>query len=92
MAKTQTSQQALVELIVRALGIIQKLSAASHHHKQTATGGVVVLVGYEVLSEVSNTLGEYGYLETGGAGVLLVDLEVVDVDFAHCRNNLLYVG
>lgn len=83
MAKTQTSQQALVELIVRALGIIQKLSAASHHHKQTATGGVVVLVGDEVLRKVGNALGKHCNLETGGAGVLFVRLEVVDVDFAH---------
>ena len=84
MAEREADEQALVELVVRALGIIEKLTAASHQHKQTATGGVVVLVLSEVLSEVSNTLGEYGYLETGGAGVLLVDLEVVDVDFAHC--------
>ena len=92
VAETQASQQALVELVVYTLGIVQKLTATGNHHEQTAAGSVVVLVGNQVLSEVSNALGEHGYLETGGTGVLLVDLEVVDVDFAHCRNSLLIVG
>ena len=92
MAETKASQQALVEFVVRTLGIIQQLTAAGHHHEQATTGGVVVLVGDKVLSEVSNALGKHGYLETGGTGVLLVDLEVVDVDIAHCRNYLLCVG
>ena len=34
---------------------------------------------------VADALGKHGYLETGGTGVFLVDLEVVDVDFAHFR-------
>ena len=42
-----------------------------------------------MLREVSNTLGEYCNLITGGAGVFLVDFEVVDVDFAHCRVSLV---
>ena len=85
MAESQTSQQALVELVVYTLGIVQKLTAAGNHHEQATTGGVVVLVGGQVLSKVGDALGEHCYLETGGAGVLLVNLEVVDVDFAHCR-------
>lgn len=92
MAETKASQQALVELVVRTLGIIQKLTATSHHHEQTAAGSVVMLVGGKVLSKVGNALGEHCYLETGGTSVLLVDLEVVDVDFAHCRIYLLFVG
>ena len=92
MAETQASKQALIELVVYTLGIIQKLTAAGNHHKQATTRGVVVLVGGQVLSKVGDALGEHGYLETGGTGVLLVDLEVVDVDFAHCRIYLLFVG
>lgn len=45
---------------------------------------MVMLVGLEVLREVDDTLGQHCYLETGGSGVLLVRLEVVDVNFAHC--------
>ncbi len=92
MAETQASQEALVELVVYTLGIVQELTAAGNHHKQATTRSVVVLVGGQVLSKVGDALGEHGYLETGGTGVLLVDLEVVDVDFAHCRNSLLIVG
>ena len=83
MAEGKTHQQILVQIRVCALGIIQKLTAASHHHEQTATGGVVMLVGDEVLRKVGNALGKHCNLETGGTGVLLVRLEVVDVDIAH---------
>ena len=83
MAEGKAHQQVLVQIRGRALGIVQKLTAASHHHEQTATGCVVVLVGDEVLRKVGNALGKHCNLETGGAGVFLVRLEVVDVDFAH---------
>ena len=85
MSEREADEQALVELVVRALSIIEELTAAGHQHEQTATGGVVVLVLSEVLSEVGNTLGKDSHLESGGASVLLIHLEVVDVDFAHCR-------
>ena len=83
VAEGKTHQQILVQIRVRALGIIQHLTTASHHHEQTATGSVVVLVGDEVLRKVGNALGKHCNLETGGAGVLFVRLEVVDVDIAH---------
>ena len=55
-----------------------------------------MLVGSKVLCKVGDALGKHGYLETGGTGVFLVDLEVVDVDFAHCRvslvNGLIFRG
>ena len=34
VAEGKASKQALVELVVRALGIIEHLTAASHHHEQ----------------------------------------------------------
>lgn len=83
MTEGKTHQQILVQIRVRALGIIQKLTAAGHHHEQAAAGSVVVLVGDEVLRKVGNALGKHCNLETGGTGVLLVRLEVVNVDFAH---------
>ena len=83
VAEGKTHQQVLVQIRVRALDIVQKLTAAGHHHDQTAAGSVVVLVGDEVLRKVGNALGKHCNLETGGAGVLLVRLEVVDVDIAH---------
>ena len=83
MAEGETHKQILVQIRVGALGIVQKLTAAGHHHEQTATGSVVVLVGDEVLRKVGNALGKHCNLETGGTGVLLVHLEVVNVDIAH---------
>ena len=83
MAEGETHEQILVQIRVGALGIVQKLTAAGHHHEQTAAGSVVVLVSDEVLRKVGNALGKHCNLETGGTGVFLVRLEVVDVDFAH---------
>ena len=91
MAEGETHKQILVQIRVGALGIIQKLTAASHHHKQTAAGSVVVLVGDEVLRKVGNALGKHCNLESSGTGVLLVRLEVVDVDIAHFSMLVLVV-
>ena len=51
-----------------------------------------MLVGAEVLRKVSNALGKHCYLIAGGTCILLVELEVVDVDFGHCRMFLLLMG
>lgn len=51
-----------------------------------------MLVGAEVLRKVGDALGKHSYLITGGTGVLLVNLEVVDVDFGHCRIFSLVYG
>lgn len=84
MAERETHKQALVELVVCTLCIIKELTAASHQHQQTAAGSMIVLVSSEVLGQVGNTLGKDCHLESGGAGILLINLEVVDVDIAHC--------
>ena len=89
VAEGKTNEQALVELVVGALGIIQKLTTAGHHHEQTTTRRVVVLVLDEVLRKVGDALGKHSNLETGGTGIFLIDLEVVDVDFAHCLVSLV---
>lgn len=78
-------QEIFVQIGGRTLGVIQQLAALGHHHQQTATGSMVMLVVGKVLGEVSNALGKHCNLETGGTGVFLVRLEVVDVNFAHCR-------
>ena len=48
-----------------------------------------MLVGSKVLGKVGNALGKHCNLETGGTGVLLINLEVVDVDIAHCLVSLV---
>ena len=53
----------------------------------TKCGGKTALLG-----KVGDALGKHSYLVTGGTGVLLVNLEVVDVDFGHCRMFLLLMG
>ena len=83
VAEREALEQALVELVVRALGVIEQTAALGHHHQQATARSVVMLMLSKVLSEVSNALSQQSYLETGGTGILLVNFEVVDVDFAH---------
>lgn len=89
MAQREALQQAPVKSVVRALGVVQELAALSHHHQKTAAGSMVMLVADQVLSQVSDALRKHGYLETGGAGVLLVNLEVIDINIAHVFNLVL---
>ena len=48
-----------------------------------------MLVGSKVLGKVGDALGKHSNLETGGTGIFLINLEVVDVDFAHCLVSLV---
>ena len=84
VAEGEAHEEILVQIGVGALGVVEHLAALGDQHQQAAAGSMVMLVGLEVLGKVDDTLGHHGHLETGGTGVLLVRLEVVDVDFAHC--------
>lgn len=90
MAEGEAHEEILVEIRVGALGVVEHLAALGDQHQQAAAGSMVMLVGLEVLGKVDDTLGHHGHLETGGTGVLLVRLEVVDVDFAHCSVFILF--
>lgn len=83
MAQRKFGKQAQIEFVIRTLGIIQQLAAAGHHHQQSTPGSMVMLVLGKVLSEVGNAFSQHSHLETGRAGVFLINLEVVDVDVAH---------
>lgn len=89
MAEGEAHEEILVQIRVGALGIVEHLATLGHQHQQTAAGSMVMLVGLDVLRKVGDTLGHHCHLETGGTGVLLVRLEVVDVNFAHCRMYLV---
>ena len=44
---------------------------------------MVMLVLGEVLGKMGNALSKHSYLETGRAGILLINFELVNVDITH---------
>lgn len=89
MTERKAGKETLVELVVRAFCVVQQLAAARHHHKKPPARSMVMLILDEVLCEVRDALGKQGYLKTGRTCIFLIDPEVVDVDFAHCRFSLV---
>ena len=67
--ETQTLDEVEVTSLVIVLQVAQQAAALADQLEQTTTTVVIVLVGLEVLGELSDTLGQQGDLDLGGAGV-----------------------
>jgi len=51
-----------ITLCIVRFQIVQQASALADHHQQTAPGGMVFLVAFEVLRQLSDSLTQYGNL------------------------------
>ncbi len=80
-AETKTLNQALILGQIFALDVVKKLATQSDHLQQTATRRNVVLVGAEVGGQVNDALGEKGNLIAAATGVLIMQLEFLQIDF-----------
>lgn len=58
--------------------VVQQTSSLSDQHEQSTARVMIVLVGLEVLCEVVDTLGEYGNLNLGCSGIVLVLTVLLD--------------
>lgn len=72
LAQTQIADQALVSCSIRACEVLEQARPATNHLEQSATGGVVLDVAFEVLGEFQNATGEQRDLHVRRTGVLLV--------------------
>ncbi len=71
-------QHLLILLRLVHAQVIQELAALSDFAKQTAAGGVILLVFLQVIGQHRDFLCENRDLDLGGAGVLFVELAVFD--------------
>jgi hypothetical protein len=78
LAQLELLRNGLVTIGVGGVEIIQQPAALADHHEQTPARTMVFLVLLQVLGEVVNTLSEQGDLDVGGAGVALVQLEILN--------------
>ena len=76
-AQAEVGDHLAVGFLVGALEVVQKLAAVVDHADEAVTGGVVLLVGLQVLGELLDALGERGDLHFAGAGVALVTAELL---------------
>lgn len=72
LSETELLNDGAVAIDVLLLEIVQKIAALTYHLKKTAARVVVVVVEFQVLGEVGNSLGENGDLYLGRACVTLV--------------------
>lgn len=76
--------EGLDELLVALFGgvpeVIQMAAALGDGAEQAAAGGEILFIGGQVGREVQDALGEGGDLVIGAAGVLVVELVVLEID------------
>ena len=68
----------LISADVRIVQVIEQAAALADHHQQSAARTVIFGVALQVSGEVIDALGQQGNLHVGRAGVLLVQLELLD--------------
>ena len=71
----------LVSLRIMAFQVVKQAATAAHHHEQAAAGRVVLLVGLEVLRQLTDPFAEDCDLYLGTSGVRRMCTVLVD-DFS----------
>lgn len=70
--------QALISLVIAFLEIIEQPPSLSYELKETAARVMILDMDLKVLGEVLNTLTQQGYLNLRRAGILLMELELLN--------------
>lgn len=60
------------------LDVIEQFAAAAGHGDQPPAGVIVLAVDFQVLGEMGDPGGKKSDLHFGGAGIFLVDFELLD--------------
>ncbi len=81
----------LVLVRVGASEVPQKSVPPTDQHLQAAAGGVIVLVGFQVLGEPLNATGEGADLNFGRPGVRLMAASLFDLGFVFGGNGHFFV-
>jgi hypothetical protein len=69
LAYTQLLNDGFVAFGIGLSEVIEQAAALAHHHKKAAPGGMVFLVGFEVLRQFTNPLAQDGNLHLRRTGV-----------------------
>ena len=64
-AEAQTSNQSTITLNIYTSQVVEQVTALTYHLQQTTVGVMILLVGLQVLGQVTDTLGQYSNLYFG---------------------------
>src|SRR5579862_2107828 len=81
LTQAEFSNDLLIPVAILAGKIFEQLVAAADELQQSAARGVIFLVRVEMIAQLSDPLSEQSDLDFRRAGVLVVNLEILD-DFA----------
>ena len=81
LADAQLRDNRLVTLGIVLLQVIQQATPSAYHHQQAAPGGVVLLMRFEVVGQLANTLAQDRDLHFRAAGISRVRAIAVDNRF-----------
>ena len=76
--KPQTCNQVLVALVMAALEVIEQAPAPVDHLQQSAAGGVVLLMAFEMAGELSDAFAQDGHLDLRRTSVLGMNTILLD--------------
>jgi hypothetical protein len=72
LANTEFLDNVLVTLGIVALEVIEQAATLAHHHQETAAGGVILRVRFEVVRQFTDSFAKHCDLDLGTPGVTLV--------------------
>ena len=77
-ADAKTLDQRLVSLRAAVLQVVEQFAAPGHHRQQTTPRMVILLMRFEVLRQLQNTLTQKRNLNLWRAGIRFVDSVLAD--------------
>ena len=72
LANTEFMDYVLVTLGIVVLEVVQQATSLANHHQETAAGGVILLVRFEVFGQFADAFAQHRDLDLRAAGVVIV--------------------
>jgi hypothetical protein len=92
LADSEFADNLAVTVCIALLQVIQQAATLAHKHQESAARTVVLLVLFEVLRQLANTLAQNRdlYLRTPGVGVMRPKLCNNVCLFSRCQHSFFY--
>jgi len=75
LANAEFLDYVLVALGIVVLEVVEQAATLADHHQETAAGGVILLVRFEVVGQITDPFAKHRDLDLRAAGVVLVGAE-----------------
>jgi len=75
LANAEFLDYVLVALGIVVLEVVQQATTLADHHQETAAGGVILLVRFEVFGQITDTFAKHRDLDLRATGVVIVGAE-----------------